>query len=165
MPGDTMDVRAAAETDIAHLATVWHDGWHDAHARLVPAQLTRLRTLESFAARLRAALRDVRVAGPLGAPAGFHMLKGDELYQFYVSAPSRGSGVAARLIADAEAQLAANGTRTAWLACAIGNERAARFYEKSGWHRARTVIVASQTSDGPFPLEVWRYEKHLARLP
>ncbi|MDZ5695843.1 GNAT family N-acetyltransferase [Chelativorans sp. M5D2P16] len=76
---------------------------------------------------------------------------------------ARGSGVAAALIADAEARLAGSGVETAWLACAIGNERAARFYEKSGWRLAGTVVNQAETSTGPFPLEVWRYEKRLAR--
>jgi ribosomal protein S18 acetylase RimI-like enzyme len=89
--------------------------------------------------------------------------KGDELYQLFVSAPARGSGVAAALIADAEARLAEAGVETAWLACAIGNERAARFYEKSGWRRVGTMINYAETSDGVFPLEVWRYEKRLRR--
>jgi hypothetical protein len=49
----------------------------------------------------------------------------------------------------------------AWLACAIGNARAARFYEKSGWAMARVETVPTETSEGLFPLEVWRYEKRL----
>ena len=64
-------------------------------------------------------------------------------------------------MSDAEAQLAARGIAKPWLACAVGNVRAARFYEKSGWRRAAVVTVESETSDGPFPLEVWRYEKEL----
>jgi hypothetical protein len=51
--------------------------------------------------------------------------------------------------------------QVAWLACAIGNERAARFYEKRGWHRAGTMINHLVTAEGEFHLEVWRYEKHL----
>jgi GNAT superfamily N-acetyltransferase len=89
------------------------------------------------------------------------MLKGDELYQLYVSALARGTGVAAALIADAEARLRAGGVQLAWLGCAIGNDRAARFYEKSGWHRVGTVVERLETSSGEFPLEVWRYEKSL----
>jgi ribosomal protein S18 acetylase RimI-like enzyme len=93
------------------------------------------------------------------------MLKGDELYQFYVAAEARGSGVAAELMDDAERQLAAGGVSTAWLACAIGNERAARFYEKRGWRRVATMTYEAETSEGPFPIDNWRYEKDLAPVP
>ena len=62
-------------------------------------------------------------------------------------------------MADAEARLAAAGVVTAWLACAIGNDRAARFYEKSGWRRVGVVVEPAETSAGPYPMEVWRYEK------
>jgi RimJ/RimL family protein N-acetyltransferase len=65
------------------------------------------------------------------------------------------------LIADAEARLSENGVGLAWLACAVGNERAARFYEKCGWRRAGSMVNRLETPDGEFLLEVWRYEKHL----
>jgi ribosomal protein S18 acetylase RimI-like enzyme len=159
--GTTMHVRSAEEAEIDHLARVWYEGWHDAHARILPAELTRLRTLESFRDRLQAALPKIRVVGPFAAPVGFCILKGNELYQLYVSAHGRGSGVAAALMADAEARLAEDGFESAWLACAIGNERAARFYDKCGWRRAGTMVYQAETSNGTLPLEVWRYEKHL----
>jgi len=161
MSENAMDVRVAEQSEIDCLAKIWYDGWHDAHGRIVPAELARLRTLESFRDRLQAALPDVRVVGPCGNPLGFCIIKGNELYQLYVSAPSRGSGVAAALIADGEARLSENGVATALLACAIGNERAARFYEKCGWHRAGEMIHPMETTKGTFPLEVWRYEKSL----
>jgi GNAT superfamily N-acetyltransferase len=155
------EVRAAAETELDHLAGLWHDSWRDAHAAIVPAELTRRRTLASFRDRLRAALPDVRVVGPLGSPAGLSIVKNDELYQLFVSAEWRGSGVAAALIADAESRIADKGFTTAWLACAIGNDRAARFYEKRGWHLAGTFVSRLETPNGTFLLEVWRYEKSL----
>jgi ribosomal protein S18 acetylase RimI-like enzyme len=155
------DVRAADATEIDHLAKVWYDGWQDAHAAILPAELAHDRTLESFRNRLAAALPTVRVIGPLGNPVGFCMVKGEELYQLYVSTQSRGSGVAAALVADAEARLVENGVETAWLACAIGNDRAARFYEKCGWRRVGTFIHHAETSEGTFALETWRYEKSL----
>jgi GNAT superfamily N-acetyltransferase len=158
-----MDVRAAEVVELDHLAKVWSDAWHDAHAQIVPAELTRLRTLESFRERLEAALPNIRVVGPPGSPVGFCITKGDELYQLFVSAETRGAGVAAALIADAEARLSDVGVETAWLACAIGNERAARFYEKCGWHRAGTMMNHAETSNGEFSLEVWRYEKSVKR--
>jgi ribosomal protein S18 acetylase RimI-like enzyme len=152
-------VRNARETDLDRLAMIWHQGWHEAHASLVPAELTRLRTLPNFRERLQAALPDLRVAGE--PSAGFCQLKDDELFQLYVSAEARGTGVAAALIADAETRLAERGVEVAWLACAIGNQRAARFYEKAGWARAGVMIDEAETSAGAFPLEVWRYEKRL----
>ena len=159
-----MHVRAAEAAEIDRLAQIWFDGWHEAHAPIVPAELTRVRTLESFRDRLRAALPNVRVVGPPGSPVGFSVLKGAELYQLFVSPEARGSGVATALMADAEARLSSSGVETAWLACAIGNDRAARFYEKSGWRRVGTMVNGVATSEGPFPLEVWRYEKSLARI-
>jgi ribosomal protein S18 acetylase RimI-like enzyme len=160
-----MDVRAAEAAEIDPVAMVWYEGWHEAHATIVPAELTRVRTLESFRQRIQEALRDVRVVGPPGAPVGFYIVKGAELYQLFVSAGSRGSGVAAALIADAEAGLSASGVETAWLACAIGNARAARFYEKHGWCRVGTMINRLDTLSGEYLLEVWRYEKALTPSP
>ena len=89
------------------------------------------------------------------------MTKGAELHQLYVSTAARGSGLAATLILDAEARLREGGVHRSWLACAIGNVRAARFYEKHGWTRTGIVIEHLETGTGTFPLEVWRYEKSL----
>jgi GNAT superfamily N-acetyltransferase len=157
-----MTVRAAVDADVEPLARLWWAGWHDAHVALLPADLTRLRTVENFVDRMLEALPAVRTIGPPGAPIGFHYVKEDELNQFYVAAEARGSGVARPLMADAEAQLSAQGVETAWLACAIGNLRAARFYEKSGWRRTATTRVLTETAEGPYPLDIWRYEKRLA---
>ncbi|MDR6624139.1 GNAT family N-acetyltransferase [Caulobacter segnis] len=154
--------RAAEPEDLAPLARLWRQGWLDAHQGIVPDDLVALRTPESFAERMAAALPRVRALGPVGAPIGFHLIKGDELNQFYLAGAARGAGAAGVLMADAEARLAEAGVATAWLACAIGNARAARFYEKSGWTRTGVETVPTETSEGPFPLEVWRYEKRLA---
>ncbi|PHY21245.1 GNAT family N-acetyltransferase [Caulobacter sp. BP25] len=155
--------RAAEPEDLKPLAQLWRQGWLEAHQAIVPEALIALRTPESFAERMAAALPQVRALGPVGAPLGFHLIKGDELNQFYLSAAARGTGSAGVLMADAEMRLVEAGVATAWLACAIGNARAARFYEKSGWVLAREVVVPTETSAGPFPLKVWRYEKQLLR--
>jgi GNAT superfamily N-acetyltransferase len=162
MTGEGMTARAVEVGEIDALAQLWHDGWQDAHAKLAPPGLVRARTLAIFRERLTAAHDDTRVVGPIGAPLGFFMLKDDELYQFYVAREARGSGAAAALIADAEALLAARRIATAWLACAVGNDRAARFYEKCGWRRARTTVNRLETADGVFEVDIWRYEKRVA---
>lgn len=156
-----MEVRPAEEHELESLAQVWHDSWNDAHATIVPPELTRLRTLERFGERLRANLANVRVVGPPGMPVGLCIVKGDELDQLFVAAHARGSGAAAALIADGEEQLARAGVETAWLSCAVGNDRAARFYEKSGWSRVGTMTDQAETPERVFLLEAWRYEKRV----
>ena len=159
-----MKLRNAKAAEIDCLARIWYDGWQDAHAQILPAELRRVRTLESFGERLRAALVHVRVAELSGEAVGFCIVEGDELYQLYVSAAARGTGTAAALVADAESGMAATGVDTAWLACAIGNHRAARFYEKCGWHRIGEMINPLPMPDGGvLELPVWRYEKQLRR--
>lgn len=161
-PGAATEVvRQAQESEIDQLADLWYQGWQDAHAAILPAELARLRTRESFAERLRAALQAVRVVGPRGGPIGFCMTQADELYQLFVSSDGRGRGVAALLEADAVSILSRRGVEVAWLACAIGNHRAARFYEKAGWRCTGTVVSELETQAGVFPLEVWRFEKAL----
>jgi GNAT superfamily N-acetyltransferase len=156
-----MIIREALHSEIDALAKIWYDAWQDGHAEILPAELARMRTLESFRERLEAALPRVRVAGPIGTPLGFCIVTRDELDQLFVSAQARGTGVAAALLADGEDRLSKSGVKTAWLACAIGNDRAARFYEKSGWHRVGIMVHHPETPDGNFELEVWRYEKPL----
>jgi GNAT superfamily N-acetyltransferase len=156
--------RAALPEEIDALALVWYEGWRDAHEVILPEDLRKDRTLESFRKRLQADLERVRVVGTPNAPVGFCIVKHDELYQLYVSRTSRGTGVAAALVTDAEERLLRNGVKTAWLACAIGNERAARFYEKCGWRLVGGMINQLDTSKGIYPLEVWRYEKVLTSV-
>lgn len=155
-------IRPAEAGDLDALARIWFDAWQDAHAAILPEELRRIRTFENFHGRLQAALRHVRVAETEAGPVGFCITEGDELYQLFVSVAARGTGIAAALVADAEATMAANGVETAWLACAIGNERAARFYEKQGWRRTGTQVSRLPVPGGIFDLEVWRYEKRLA---
>lgn len=156
-----MDVRQTEPSDLDVLAALWRDGWQDAHAAILPVALLRDRTPESFRHRLAGAMADVRVVGPAGAPLGFCIAHRDELYQLSVSEAARGTGIAASLLTDAEARLRATGVETAWLTCAIGNGRAATFYEKHGWRRVGSMISRLTMPEGVFPLEVWRYEKRL----
>lgn len=154
------EIRGLTPQDIENVADIWFQGWHDAHAAITPEALVRLRSRADFVRRLGAHMPDVRVCG---APEvlGFYQLDGDEVEQFYVAPDARGKGVAAALMADAEAQLRQQGYERIWLACAIGNDRAARFYEKTGWQNMGQTPVALETSAGDFTLDVWRFEKPL----
>jgi GNAT superfamily N-acetyltransferase len=151
-------IRDAAPADIAALAQLWFDAWQDAHAAILPAAWTRARTVGSFAERLRDGLERVRATEEEGSLLGFSMVKGDELDQFFLAAGARGTGLAPILIADALDRLRAGGTTTAWLACAVGNMRAARFYEKQGWRRGAIIRREIDTPEGPVGADMWRYE-------
>jgi GNAT superfamily N-acetyltransferase len=156
-----MSVRMVTESEIPILAKLWYDGWQDAHATILPKDLARHRTPESFRQKLASALEEVRVVGHVGEPVGLCLVKEDELNQLYVLALARGTGVAATLLADGEARIRAKGFPSAWLACAIGNERAARFYEKHKWQRQNNKVIPLDTPEGVFHLEVWYYRKDL----
>lgn len=151
--------RDAGPADVPALAILWHDGWQDAHAGLLPEAIGSARTLASFHQRLAEGLGAVRIVEDQDGPVGLSLIKGAELYQFYVAERARGSGAAQLLMADTDARFRDAGVRLAWLACAVGNERAASFYRKTGWRFARNFINVLELPDGPFDLEVWRFEK------
>ena len=128
-------IRPATSADMAAVADLWHEGWHDGHAGHVPDGLTALRTLEAFHERTPRRVADTTVAvDGTGGLLGFVMVVGDEVEQVFVARSARGTGVAAALLAEAERQVAASGHGEAWLAVVAGNERARRFYERCGWH-------------------------------
>jgi hypothetical protein len=95
MTDSAVEIRDAEAGEIGRLARLWYDSWQDAHAKIVPVELPRLRTVERLEERLAAMLPSVRVVDLSGEPAGLCAIKGDELYLLYVSAKARGSGVAA----------------------------------------------------------------------
>ena len=154
-------MRNAATGDLGAIATLWHKCWHDAHGELAPPAVVRQRVPAYFLDKAAANIAAIRLFERDGQLTGFHMTDGDELSQFYVAAPARGTGTAALMIADAESALRDAGNAEVWLTCAIGNHRAARFYEKSGWRRNGTITFHTETAEGSFPLTGWRYEKTL----
>jgi len=155
-------LRDAIDSDLDPLARLWCDGWHDAHAAIVPAGLVQARTLPRFRERLQPRLDRVRVAAHAGSVAGLALIEGDELDQFYVAAAARGTAVAPTLMRDALERFRRAGIATPWLSCAVGNDRAARFYEKAGWRRARVFTSELPTPDSVFVIDSWRYEIDVA---
>jgi len=155
----TLDTPTTAQA--RQIAAIWAAGWHEAHGDIVPAELRALRTPQSFHDRSLNNLTLTRVARDGAEVLGFCMVKDDEIYQMYVAPQARGAGVAAALMQDGETRMREAGHHRAWLACAIGNTRAARFYEKSGWSHAGRQVVDLETREGAFPLEIWRFEKPL----
>ena len=152
-----------AVRDMANqISAVWLSGWHDGHDGITPPALVALRTAQSFYDRTLDNLSITRVALCGSDVFGFYMVHQDELYQMYVDRRARGTGLAQALIKDAETRIQSAGHRVAWLACAIGNEPARRFYEKSGGVNAGRHTLDMDTAQGPFPLDVWKFEKTLS---
>jgi hypothetical protein len=80
MTDSAVEIRDAEAGEISRLAGLWYDSWQDAHAKIVPVELPRLRTVERLEERLAAMLPSVRVVDLSGEPAGLCAIKGDELY-------------------------------------------------------------------------------------
>ncbi|MDZ5663670.1 GNAT family N-acetyltransferase [Nocardioides sp. S-58] len=147
-------IRPAVAADMAAVADLWHEGWHDGHAGRVPDGLTAARTLAAFHERTPPRVADTTVAlDEASGLLGFVMVVDDEVEQVFVGRAARGSGLAEQLLAEAERQVARAGHGEAWLAVVVGNDRARRFYERCGWHDAGDlpyeVTAAGQTFVSP----------------
>jgi GNAT superfamily N-acetyltransferase len=163
MAHDRVTLRPARPEDAAAVAEIWRRGWRDGHLGHVPDELVAIRTDESFDTRAAQRVADTAVAVVDGAVAGFVMVVDDEVEQVYLGADHRGTGVAATLLAEAERLVAAKGHRRAWLAVAVGNDRARRFYEKNGWVDEGVFDYPAASADGPIPVPCHRYAKQLSR--
>ena len=141
------------------VARLWHDGWHRAHAAHVPAPVTALRTLDSFAARVPDMRDRMRVGGAAGAPLGLCAVLDNEVDQLFVAASAYGTGLAQTLLADAEARIAQVGHRMPFLFCVPQNARAVAFYRRQGWADAGLEDIALHAAPGLPPLQVIRFEK------
>lgn len=149
------------ENHFVQTIQIWEDGWHETHSPIAPKELVALRTSESFLRRLRDNVANTRIGVNAGEVLGLCMTRENELFQLYVSSKAHGQGLAQALLADAENRLLDVGHEVAWLSCAVGNERAARFYEKSGWTNVGIRTVNVDAAQGVAPFKVWRFEKRL----
>jgi len=156
-----MPLRPATTSDTDPLARLWYDAWQDGHSAVAPADLLRLRTFDNFRTRGPALLPATTVFENDGELLGFCTVEGDELNQLFVARSARGTGIAAELLADGEKRLHKSGVTTAWLACAIGNDRAARFYTKCGWVNTGAAISLINAPGKKIEIEIWRFEKTL----
>jgi GNAT superfamily N-acetyltransferase len=155
-------IRPAVPADMAAVADLWHEGWHDAHAGHVPDGLTAERTLEAFHERTPARVADTAVAvSEDGSVVGFVMVVGDEVEQAFVARAARGTGLASALLAEAERRVADRGHHVAWLAVVVGNARARRFYEKQGWVDEGDLPYEVVAGGETFVSPCRRYVKHL----
>jgi GNAT superfamily N-acetyltransferase len=155
-------IRPAADADMAAVADLWHEGWHDGHAGHVPEGLTAARTLAAFHERTPSRVPDTAVAvDDDGSLLGFVMVVGDEVEQVFVAPAGRGTGLASELLAEAERRVAAGGHASAWLAVVVGNARARRFYERQGWSDAGDLPYEVTAGGEVFVSPCRRYVKRV----
>ena len=157
-------LRPATPADADAVARIWREGWRDGHLGHVPAALVEVRTPESFSQRAADRVADTTVAVFDGEVAGFTMVVGDEVEQVYVSRSHRGSGIATQLLDNAVRTIGDAGHAVAWLAVATGNDRARRFYQRSGWTDEGAFHYAASTDSGSTPVPCHRYTVRTQRL-
>ena len=157
-------VRPATPAHADAVARIWREGWRDGHLGHVPAALVEVRTPESFSQRAADRVADTTVAVFDGEVAGFTMVVGDEVEQVYVSRSHRGSGIATQLLDNAVRTIGDAGHAVAWLAVATGNDRARRFYQRSGWTDEGAFHYAASTDSGSTPVPCHRYTVRTQRL-
>ncbi|HZJ56021.1 MAG TPA: GNAT family N-acetyltransferase [Myxococcaceae bacterium] len=151
-------LRAASSEDAGDIAALWHRGWIDGHLGHVPEALHAHRRLVDFQQRVPPRIPTTTVATAGQEIVGFVTVHDDELEQLYVAASARGGGVAAALLRHGEKVIAAQ-YRRAWLAVAVGNARARRFYDREGWSDVAALDYAAETATGPVLVPCRRYEK------
>jgi len=154
-------LRPATSEDAEDIATIWHRGWIDGHLGHVPEALIAHRRASDFRGRVPPRLPATTVATLDSRVVGFVTVHDDEIEQLYVAESARGSGVAAALLRRGEKVISAH-YPLAWLAVAVGNARARRFYVRQGWIDAAHLDYAAETRSGPISVPCRRYEKRLS---
>lgn len=142
-----LDIRPARASDHIGIVKLWHEGWHDAHAHLVPPEILAFRTLDHFAVWLQHASDAFYIATNPDL-LGFVSVDGVEIVKLYVAKPARGTGAAQDLLSFAERLLRENGVKEAELFCTAGNFRAEKFYLRENWLLSRTFDDAPWVPEG-----------------
>jgi len=158
-----VSIRTLTSNDRDELIDVWHSGWHDAHANIVPKGVLRYRTLECFWSWFRGSTDQFHIAVDNGV-LGFVSTQGSEIVKLYVDPTARGTGVASKLLSHGERELHNQGVTDAVLFCTAGNARAQRFYGREGWILSETrpdrLWIPDDVSE-EFIVDTHRYEKKL----
>ena len=162
----TIEIRRVVEGDRGDLLRVWHRGWHDAHATLVPPDILKYRTPEYFFAWLSQSAEKFYVACNTSSLLGFVSIKDAEIVKLYVANEVRGTGVARTLLSYAETTLGNEGITVAHLFCTAGNLRAQRFYAREGWRLLETfddnLWVPSDVAT-QYAVQTHHYQKSLSK--
>lgn len=136
-------IRDAAEGDIAEIADIKVRNWSDTYGPLIPpAVLARFLDPVKSASEMRSALATPGVVllvgeAEKGGVAGFsltYLTRAPEpwLESLHVLQDVRGRGLGTSLLRATAARVLAAGHRSMALGVIVGNDQAARFYERLG---------------------------------
>lgn len=160
-----MYIRPTVSRDEEALVHLWHRGWHDAYADLVPLEVLSYRTKSHFIIWFRESQDTFYVAQSGENLVGFVSLKGPEIVKLYVDVGARGTGIASTLLNFAEQTLRQGGILEAELLCTTGNARAERFYLRQGWNLLDTfddALWVPAAVSQKFVVSTSRYRKNLS---
>lgn len=131
-------IRQMQRRDHPEVIELWHSGWHEAHATLVPLPILHYRSIQFFRLWLAQSTDRFFVASDGSTVTGFVAVNGHELVKLYVARMARGTGLAGSLLRYGEQEIANMGFTDAELYCTAGNRRAETFYSRQGWKLAET---------------------------
>lgn len=163
-----LEIRPAKTADHEEIVQLWHQGWHDAHAGLMPPEVLVFRTKDHFTLWLMETQDAFFVARHDTGVLGFVSVKGGEVVKLYVSNRARGTGAAHALLSFGERLLRDAGIIKAVLLCTAGNIRAERFYKREGWSLSHSSDDALWTPEGvrtKFIVSTHHHEKDLKLRP
>lgn len=160
-----ISVRDARPSDAEAIASIHVRGWQHAYRGVMPDEVldgmdervsaegwrgTITATIDDVPFRSRqlgdelvVAVQDERVVGWAGYGSARRDLDGmtGELHGIYADPERIGGGVGHALIGHVEQRLRAAGHERAYLLVLVGNDPAARFYERHGWRETGDEII------------------------
>jgi hypothetical protein len=150
-------IRRARASDVVEVATLYHSVWHETQASFMPRAEIAHRSLEFFIHRMTALFGATLVTEKSGTIVAFSPWRGN----LWASCSSQSD--APTLLTAAEIEMAKEGTVEAELHCVVGNERARRFYERTGWAPQGKIMewVAGEHTQIEVPF--WRMKKVLSK--
>lgn len=158
------NIRPARQKDHSAIIAIWHAGWHDAHADLVPEALLKFREIEHFWLWLESSADQFFVATLRKSIVGFVAINEAEIAKLYVASSARGTGTAAALLAFGEQRMADSGVTDALLYSTAGNTRAERFYRRNSWVLSETfqdALWLPEEVEYMAVMDTHRFTKHL----
>ena len=138
MAADTLLLRPAREADVPELIEIARRAWLSAFAQTAPfGMLQTWFALDREPGWYTEQWPAMTVAEAAGAVVGLVQPRNDEVNGLWVHPRAQGAGLGARLLEEAEHQIASAGHSVAWLTCSTFNPRAQAFYERCGYRVTR----------------------------